>query len=102
MSNRSSFSNSKSSSSLSSLQKTDFEENDALCSGLYLFGQVIDRTRRTIQTRNNTSSEIVTYTIRDICDRMNYVDEYSPSSYFEGKIYVESHAFRESFSKTKW
>lgn len=102
MSNRSSFSNSKSSSSLSSLQKTDFEENNALCSGLYLFGQVIDRTRRTIQTRNNTSAEIVTYTIRDICDRRYYVDEYSPSSYFEVNKYVEIHPLCKSFPETEW
>ena len=99
MSNRSSFSNSKSSSSLSSLQKTDFEENNALCSGLYLFGQVIDRTRRTIQTRNNTSAEILTYTIRDICDRRYYVDEYSPSSYFEVNKYVEIPVYVKVFQK---
>ena len=66
---------------------------------MYLFCQVIDRTRRTIQTRNNTSAEIVTYTIRDICDRRYYVDEYSPSSYFEGKKYVDIPVYVKSFQK---
>lgn len=78
---RSSFSNSKTPSVVNALQKNDFEANNVLCSGLYLFGQVIDRTRRTIQTKNNSTTEIVTYTIRDICDRRYYVDEYSPVSY---------------------
>lgn len=34
-------------------------------SGLYLFGTVIDRTRRIINTKGNTTAEIVTYTIQD-------------------------------------
>lgn len=101
MSSRSSFSNSNSTSSSVSnaLQKPDFEKNNVFCSGLYLFGQVIDRTRRTIQTRNNTSAEIVTYTIRDICDRRYYVDEYSPSSYFEVNKYVEIPVYVKVFQK---
>jgi hypothetical protein len=59
-------------------------------------------SRKTIQTRNNTSADIVTYTIRDICDLRYYVDEYSPSSYFEGKIYVEIHPLCKSFPETEW
>ena len=48
--------------------------------GLYLFGTVIDRTRRTITTKNNNSTtEIVTYTVQDATTgRRYYIDEYSP------------------------
>lgn len=96
---RSSFPNSKTSSIINALQKNDFESNNVLCSGLYLFGQVIDRTRRTIQTKNNSSAEIVTYTIRDICDRRYYVDEYSPVSYHEVNSYIEIPVYVKVFQK---
>ena len=52
-------------------------------SGLFLSGQVIDRTRRTIQTRMDTSTQIVTYTIMDSSSRRYYVDEYAPDEYHE-------------------
>ena len=98
MSNRPS--NSKSAPSIANaLLKTDFEANNVLLSGLYLFGQVIDRTRRTIQTRNNSTAEIVTYTIRDICDRRYYVDEYSPASYYDLNKYVEIPVYVKVFQK---
>ena len=52
-------------------------------SGLFLSGQVIDRTRRTIQTRMDTTTQIVTYTIMDSSSRRYYVDEYAPNEYHE-------------------
>ena len=52
-------------------------------SGLFLSGQVIDRTRRTIQTRMDTTTQIVTYTIMDSASRRYYVDEYAPDEYHE-------------------
>ena len=51
--------------------------------GLFLSGQVVDRTRRTIQTRINTTTQIVTYTIMDSNSRRYYVDEYTPDEYHE-------------------
>ena len=56
---------------------------EEIYSGLYLFGTVIDRTRRTINTRNNNSTaEIVTYTVQDDTGRRYYIDEYSPKEYY--------------------
>ena len=92
-------SNRSSNSVINALQKSDFEANNVLLSGLYLYGQVIDRTRRTIQTRNNSTPEIVTYTIRDICDRRYYVDEYSPVSYYDLNKYVEIPVYVKVFQK---
>lgn len=68
-------------------------------SGLYLFGQVIDRTRRTIKTRDNSSAEIVTYAIQDINGRRYFVDEYSPDDYFEISEYAELPVYVKTFKK---
>ena len=53
-----------------------------MLSGLMLFGIIIDRTRRSIKTRDEVTTEIVTYTVQDNCGRSYYVDEYSPKTYF--------------------
>lgn len=69
-------------------------------SGLYLFGQVIDRTRRTISIRsNNGTAEIVTYTIQDINGRRYYVDEYAPDEYYELSEYVEVPVYVKTFKR---
>lgn len=68
-------------------------------SGLYLFGQVIDRTRRTIHTRNNSTAEIVTYTLQDTNGRLYYVDEYSPEEYYEIGEYAEVPVYVKTFKK---
>ena len=70
-----------------------------ILSGLYLYGTVIDRTRRTIPTRNNTTAEIVTYTILDTSGRRYYVDEYSPEEYYELSEYTEVPVYVKTFKK---
>ncbi len=50
--------------------------------GLSLSGTVIDRTRRMVP-RDNPTTEIVTYTILDGCDRKFYVDDYAPNAYHD-------------------
>lgn len=68
-------------------------------SGLYLFGTVIDRTRRTINTKGNTTAEIVTYTIQDNNGRRYYVDEYSPKEYYDLGEYAEIPVYVKTFKK---
>lgn len=75
---------------------TPVEEN---FSGLYLFGQVIDRTRRTIPTRNNSTAEIVTYTIQDTNGRRYHVDEYTPDEYYDLGEYAEIPVYVKTFKK---
>ena len=77
----------------------DRQAEDEVLSGLYLFGKVIDRTRRTINTRNNSTAEIVTYTIQDNDGRRYYVDEYSPDEYYERDGYVEVPVYVKTFKK---
>ena len=72
---------------------------EEVLSGLYLFGKVIDRTRRTIKTKNNSSAEIVTYTIQDNDGRRYYVDEYSPDTYYERNEEVEVPVYVKTFKK---
>ena len=43
----------------------------------------------TINTKGNTTAEIVTYTIQDANDSRYYVDEYSPDEYYELSEYAE-------------
>ena len=74
------------------------QEQDPL-SGLYLFGTVIDRTRRTINARGNTATEIVTYTIQDTIGRRYYVDEYSPEEYYDLNEYAEIPVYVKTFKK---
>ncbi len=51
-------------------------------SGLYLFGQVIDRTRRHVP-KDNPTTEIVTYTVQTDRDTRYYIDDYAPDSYYD-------------------
>lgn len=50
--------------------------------GLSLSGTVIDRTRRMVP-HDNPTTEIVTYTIQDGCNRKFYVDDYAPDGYHD-------------------
>lgn len=68
-------------------------------SGLYVFGQVIDRTRRTIKTRNDGQAEIVTYTVQDVNGRRYFVDEYTPEQYCEIGEAVELPVYVKTFKK---
>ena len=68
-------------------------------SGLYLFGKVIDRTRRTIQSRNGNSMEIVTYTVQDLSSRRYFVDEYTPDQYREINEDLEIPVYVKAFKK---
>ena len=68
-------------------------------SGLYLFGKVIDRTRRTIQTRNGGQAEIVTYSLQDNNGRRYFVDEYTPSEYYEIGEEIEVPVYVKTFKK---
>ena len=72
---------------------------EAPLSGLYVFGQVIDRTRRTIKTRNDGQAEIVTYTVQDINGRRYFVDEYTPEQYCEIGESVELPVYVKTFKK---
>lgn len=51
--------------------------------GLFVHGTIENRTRRYITTKDNTNTEIVTYTITDKNERRYYVDDFSPASYHE-------------------
>ena len=51
-------------------------------SGLYLFGQVIDLTRRKVP-KDNPTTEIVTYLIQSSRDSKFYVDDYATDSYYD-------------------
>ena len=75
-------------------------EVSEVLSGLYLFGTVIDRTRRTINTRtNNSTAVIVTYTLQDTSGRRYYVDEYSPDEFYELNEYAEIPVYVKAFKK---
>ena len=60
------------------------DEDDSACSdsisGLCLIGTIAFRTKR--QVPGNSNVEIVTYTIVDNDEHHYYVDDYSPSEYF--------------------
>lgn len=51
-------------------------------SGLYLFGTVVDRTRRLVP-KDNPTTEIVTYTAQTNQNTKIFIDEYAPSSYYD-------------------
>ena len=68
-------------------------------SGLYVFGQIADRTKRTIPTRDNGTAEIVTYTVRDIAGHNYYVDEYDPEQYNDLGAIVEIPVYVKTFKK---
>lgn len=73
--------------------------DEAPLSGLYVFGQVIDRTLRTIKTRNDGQDEIVTYTLQDVNGRRYFVDEYTPEQYCEIGEAVELPVYVKTFKK---
>ena len=73
--------------------------SDSDLSGLFLSGQVIDRTRRTIQTRNNSTAQIVTYTIQDNNSRRYYVDEFAPDEYYEIGDLITVPVYVKTFKK---
>lgn len=75
------------------------ESQEEPLSGLYVFGQVIDRTRRTIKTRNDGQAEIVTYTVQDVNGRRYFVDEYTPEQYCEIGEAVELPVYVKTFKK---
>jgi len=53
------------------------------CPGLSVTGTIANRTRRYISTRNNSNTEVVTYTILDDHEHRYFVDDFAPSSYFD-------------------
>ncbi len=67
--------NSTASQANSSIRQPDY-------SGLYLFGQITDRTRRRVP-KDNPTTEIVTYTVQTVRDSKYYVDDYAPDSYYD-------------------
>ena len=78
----------------------DPSKQEEVLSGLYLFGTIIDRTRRIINTKsNNSTAEIVTYTIRDSAGRRYYVDEYSPEGYHDLSEYTGMPVYVKKFKK---
>ena len=68
-------------------------------SGLYIFGEITDRTRRTIPTRDSSTAEIVTYTVQDTVGHRYYVDEYSPEVYTDIGAMVEIPVYVKTFKK---
>ena len=68
-------------------------------SGLYVFGEVTDRSRRTISTRDNSTAEIVTYTVQDIAGHRYYIDEYAPERYNDVGSMVEMPVYVKTFKK---
>lgn len=68
-------------------------------SGLYIFGEVTDRTRRTIPTRDSSTAEIVTYTVQDNVGHRYYVDEYSPEGYNDIGAMVGIPVYVKTFKK---
>ena len=68
-------------------------------SGLYVFGQIADRTKRTIPTRDNGTAEIVNYTVHDVNGRNYYVDEYDPEVYNDLGAIVEIPVYVKTFKK---
>ncbi len=51
--------------------------------GLFVTGTIANRTRRYISTRNNSNTEVVTYTITDDHEHRYFIDDFAPSSYYE-------------------
>ena len=72
------------------------QDDDEILSGLYLFGEVIDRSKKTIP---QTSTEVVTYEIQDKTGRRYFVDEYSPQNYLERGENVEIPVYVKAFKK---
>ena len=68
-------------------------------SGLYVFGQVSDRSRRNIPTHDNSTAEIVTYTVEDEAGHRYFIDEYSPEGYNNIGSFVELPVYVKTFKK---
>lgn len=60
----------------------NYSTRTAHYSGLFLFGQVIDRTRRYVP-KDTPTTEIVTYTVQTERDSKYFVDDYAPDSYYD-------------------
>ena len=75
------------------------QQNRGDISGLYLFGRISDRARRTIPIRNLSSTEIVTYTVEDAAGHRYYVDEYSPREYNDVGSEVSLPVYVKTFKK---
>lgn len=67
-------------------------------SGLYLFGKVIDRTRRHVP-KDNPATEIVTYLIQSNRDSKFYVDNYAPKSYYDIGADVSLSVFIKTYKR---
>ena len=68
-------------------------------SGLYIFGQIADRSRRNIPVRDNSTAEIVTYTVQDATGHHYFIDEYSPDGYNDIGSFVEIPVYVKTFKK---
>lgn len=62
--------------------KMNHNTNASRISGLYVGGDMTDRTRRYVP-KDNPATEIVTHTIQDNNNRKLYVDNYAPDSYHD-------------------
>ena len=67
-------------------------------SGLYLFGKVIDRTKRHVP-KDNPTTEIVTYLIQSNRDSKFYVDDYAPKSYYDIGADVSLNVFIKTYKR---
>jgi hypothetical protein len=67
-------------------------------SGLYLFGKIIDRTRRRVP-KDNLTTEIVTYLVQSNGDRKFYVDDYAPESYFDIGTQVSLNVYIKTYKR---
>lgn len=72
--------------------------NNSNYSGLYLFGKVIDRTRRKVP-KDNPTTEIVTYLVQSSRDSKFYVDDYAPNSYYELGAEVSFPVFIKAYNR---
>lgn len=83
----------------------NLSENDCLqpytesFSGLYVFGRVSDRARRIIPTKNDSTAEIVTYTVEDTASHKYYVDEYAPTEYHDVGSFVSLPVYVKTYRK---
>ena len=57
-------------------------DNSCKYAGLYLFGTVVDRTRRMVP-KDNPTTEIITYAVIGNRDSKYYIEAFSPDSYYD-------------------
>jgi hypothetical protein len=67
-------------------------------SGLYLFGKVIDRTRRHVP-KDNPTTEIVTYLIQSNRDSKFDVDDFALDSYYDIGANVSLHVYIKTYKR---